>query len=221
MIPYAAPHRQARAPWRPDRSDYVILWHGCTSFDKDDMEANGIDLARCRVDTDFGRGYYTTTRKRQAEKWAWSRYYDWRADPANLGRGGNGPVVMRFKVRRYGEASGVGPLNDGLDSLWPLFFVLGDFDSEDYWSLVQHCRQSVPADPGKKRPARINDHKRPPGGWYDVVAGPVAARWRQRAVLPWADQVSFHTPTGLALLNALIDAGLAGNTDLYGWVQAP
>ena len=42
-------------PWGPPRSDHVVLWHGCTAFDKDAIEKNGIDLTCCAADTDFGR----------------------------------------------------------------------------------------------------------------------------------------------------------------------
>jgi hypothetical protein len=213
------PPIRRRAPaWRPDRSDYLILWHGCTAFDKDDIEVNGIDLAKCRVDTDFGRGFYLTTRERQARDLAWTRYYDWRADPANAGQGGNQPALLRFRVRRYTAAGRAGPLDDGLDQLRSLCFVL---DDEDFWSFVHHCRQSVPANPARGKAAVVHDHKRPPGGWYDVVIGPVAARWQQRRPLPGADQVSFHTPEAIAILDALIVSGLAGNREHYRWDPAP
>jgi len=107
-------------PWQPDRSDYVILWHGCTAFDKDAIEAKGkgIDLAYCRVDTDFGRGFYTTTLERQARQWAWSRFLVWQA--RNPGVTGNQPVVLRFRVRRYGLMKGRRKSDRGLDKLLSL-----------------------------------------------------------------------------------------------------
>jgi hypothetical protein len=109
-------------------------------------------------------------------------------------------------------------LDDGLDKLLSLHFVLGDYANEDYWSLVQHCRRSVPADPVGGRAAVIHDHRRIPGGWYDFVSGPVAAFWGQRAAMNNADQVSFHTRAGVALLNALIKSGRAGNRNDYRWI---
>jgi hypothetical protein len=86
--------------WQPARSEYVILWHGCTLLEKKGIEQTGIRLLNCRVNTDFGRGFYTTTVERQARQWAWSRYYEWLAQPANARKTGNQPVVLRFRVRR-------------------------------------------------------------------------------------------------------------------------
>ena len=66
MASASVPLLHAAPPWKPDLSEYVILWHGCTVVAKNHIEAHGIDLARCAVDTDFGRGFYTTTLQRQA-----------------------------------------------------------------------------------------------------------------------------------------------------------
>jgi hypothetical protein len=98
--------------------------------------------------------------------------------------------------------------------LLSLHFVLGDYGNEDYWSLVQHCRQSVPPDPTTGKGGVVNDHRRPPGGWYDLVTGPVAAFWQQRVAMNDADQVSFHTKSGVTLLNRLIKSG---DRDEYRW----
>jgi hypothetical protein len=127
--------------WRSDRSEYVILWHGCTAVAKNNIEANGIDLNYCAVDTDFGRGFYTTTLERQARLWAWDQFYRWRA--SNPKGTGNQPVVLRFRVRRCSVSPRKSALDDGLDRLPSLDFVRGDYDSEDYWSLVQHCLGGV------------------------------------------------------------------------------
>jgi hypothetical protein len=71
---------------------------------------------------------------------------------------------------------------DDLAALQTLAFVRGDFNAKDYWSLVHHCRGGKP------------DHARSGSGkLYDVVYGPVAAFWAQRATVYGADQVSFHT----------------------------
>jgi len=195
-------------PWQPDRSEFIILWHGCTVFDKDEIEQYGIDLKKCRVNADFGRGFYTTTLERQARHWAWHRYYEWQGN--NPGKPGNRPVVLRFRVKRYGR--------EGLDELSSLQFVLGDYDNEDFWSLVQHCRQSTAQ--------TINDHKRLPGGWYDIVCGPVAAFWTQRVAMNGADQFSFHE-NGAIVLNDLINKGKGkgpngnGDPDYYQWAPIP
>lgn len=57
-------------PWVPTRSQEIILFHGCTSHDKALIDQHGIDLSYSRVDTDFGRGFYTTTILYQARQWA-------------------------------------------------------------------------------------------------------------------------------------------------------
>jgi hypothetical protein len=200
-------------PWRPDLSDYIVLYHGCTAFDKNRIEANGIDVNVCRVDTDFGRGFYTTTIERQARHWAWDRYYKWLADPASVGKTGNQPVVLRFRVRRYTRVGSRKFLDRGIDKLSSLHFVVGDYDSGDFWGLVQHCRRSTLT--------AIHDHRRPSGGWYDLVTGPVAAFWQQRVAMLSADQLSFHTVAGQSILNALIASGKKGARDDYRWDPVP
>src|ERR1017187_2627394 len=172
--------------WKPDRSDYVILWQGCTVFDKNALESSGIDLAYCAVNTDFGRGFYTTTLERQARHWAWDRYYKWQKD--NPGITGNQPVVLQFRVRRYSLATPTNDLERGLSDLESLAFVRGDYDNEDFWSLVQHCRQSVPEDKKRGIAEVVHDHKKSPGGWYELVSGPVAAFWDQRVAMSDSDQ---------------------------------
>lgn len=182
--------------WQPPGNEYVVLYHGCTTPDKDAIEKRGVDVAAGRVETDFGRGFYTTTLERQARQWAWSRYYH----PRYARLTGYQPVVLRFRIRRH-----------DLASLKSLHFVLGSYDCDDFWSLVQHCRQSTAA--------AIRDHNGPMtdaagNRWYDLVAGPVAAMWRQRVAMTDADQYSFHTAAGANLLTALIRAGRKAD---YGW----
>lgn len=210
--------------WQPDVSDYVILWHGCTADDKNKIEAKGIDPTIGRVNVDFGRGFYTTSLERQARQWAWDRYYDWQSK--NPGKTGNQPVVLRFRVRRYGVQPRTSDLDDGLDKLLSLQFVLGDYGAEDYWSLVQHCRQSVPADPSKGIIEVVHHHERPQTDWYQMVSGPVAAFWQQRVAMDDADQFSFHAD-GVNLLNALMTQGKGkgasgnGDPDYYQWLPVP
>jgi len=179
----------AAAPlWQPKRSRFIVLYHGCTEIDAKSILANGIDVTRCRLDTDFGRGFYTTTVRYQARQWAWTRYYD----SPKPWPGPNRPVVLKFVVDRY-----------RLATLHSLSFVLGGHQRHNYWSLVQHCRRSTPG--------AISDHKGPvtlPDGskWYDVVSGPVAAMWRQRYAMHDADQFSFHTLRAVRALQTLIDS---------------
>jgi hypothetical protein len=63
-----------------------------------------------------------------------------------------------------------------------LAFVRGDFNARDFWSFVHHCRRGAP------HHNRFGTAK-----FYDVVYGPVAAFWGQRAIVYGADQISFHT----------------------------
>lgn len=193
-----------RAPdWKPDLSEYLELWHVTTALDRSKIET-GIDLAMSAVDTDFGRGFYTTTVERQARLWAWDKFYRWQTKNT-LGTG-NPPVVLKFRVRWYSSASS-GPSPDrewGIDRLNNLAFVRGEYDHEDYWSLVQHCRQSTLGS--------INDHRRWQNGWYDCVSGPVAAFWEQRVAMVDADQYSFHTDDAIAILNDLVKSGPPGYT---------
>jgi len=89
-------------------------------------------------------------------------------------------VVLRFDVDREAIAP--------LDCLW---FVRGGLAVTDFWSFVHHCR-----DGGATHGRTTND------GWYDVVAGPLVASWKQRLVVADADQISFHTPRAARVLDA-------------------
>ena len=122
-----------------------------------------------RPRTDFGRGFYTTTLLRQAQTWAFQTV---QTDP------GGAAAVVAVEVDR-----------NELAALEVLSFVRGDFDAEDFWSLVVHCRSGNP------------DHARANGGWYDVVAGPVASFWRQRLTISGVDQMSFHTAAAERVIN--------------------
>jgi Protein of unknown function (DUF3990) len=201
--------------WNSPLSEYVELWHGTTVLYKNDIETHGIQLARCAVDTDFGRGFYTTTLERQAKSWAWERFFEWQA--RNPTKTGNQPVVLKFRVRRY-SAGGI----EGLDRLRSLHFVVGDHDNDEFWSLVQHCRQSIPGDKAKGIAEVENDHNCGTSGWYQMVSGPAAAFWRQRVAMNGADQVSFHQG-GTHILQNLIDlgrnkkAGRQGDPNFYRW----
>jgi hypothetical protein len=144
------------------------------------------------------------------------RYYDWQKQ--NVRATGNQAVVLRFRVRRYSLAKKrLAAFERGIDGLLGMTFALGDYANEDYWSLVQHCRQSTTV--------RLHDHGRPPKRWYDIVAGPVSAFWTQRVAMADADQVSFHTKAGIRILDALVQEGLRsgsnGNPDYYTWLSVP
>ena len=89
------------------------------------------------------------------------------------------PAVIRFTVER-----------DELAHLECLFFIRGSAAAIDYWSFVQYCKTIV------------GDHHRTYTGWYDLVAGPVVASVKKQTVVPDGDQVSFHTPNAMGVLDA-------------------
>jgi hypothetical protein len=190
------PILNAAPPWKSPRSRYITLWHGCTTEDKHAIMNKGVDVIVGTVDVDFGRGFYTTTFERQARHWAWLRFYD----PKFARKTGVQPVVLRFRVDRH-----------KLANLSGLAFVVADYSNEDYWSLVQHCRQSIPT--------AINDHKGPVhdghNHWYDVVYGPVSAFWGQRVAMADSDQLSFHTQGAAQLLTDLVTS--SNKTD-FDWM---
>jgi len=133
--------------------------------------ARGVDPSYFRPRKDFGRGFYLTTSPRQAASWA-----DWLAEQS---LGTDEPAVLAFTIDL-----------DDLAGLHLLSLLSGNYEAEDFWSFVWHCREND-ADHGRS----VN------GGWYDVVMGPVAAFWRQRALYSGGDQVSFHTPSAISLLS--------------------
>ena len=95
-------------------------------------------------------------------------------------RRGTAPVVLRFDVDREALAA--------LDCLW---FVRGGLQVDDFWSLVHHCRSGV-----------AGHGRSPSNGWYDLVVGPLVASWKQRLMVADADQISFHTPGAVHVLQA-------------------
>lgn len=155
-------------PWIAAWTDqHIVLFHGTTDAWARNI-LNAVDETRGRYFTDFGRGFYTTTRLNKAEAWA----------NAKAQRTGGTAAVIAFTVSR----------ND-LALLDCLFFIGGDRQALDYWSFVKYCRTIG------------GDHNRAQTPWYDLVAGPVTGKWKQQTFLPDADQISFHTPAGAALLD--------------------
>jgi hypothetical protein len=158
-------------PPRPWTDQDIILYHGTVDTAAAAIVAGPIQTCFGRTHTDFGPGFYTTTLRRQAHTWA--------AQIAAT-KPGVLPAVVQLQLAR----------ND-LATLQGLTFVRGDFDADDFWSLVHYCRNGA------------TDHGRPPplASYYDVVYGPVAAFWNQRMSIADADQLSFHTPAAEAVLN--------------------
>jgi hypothetical protein len=100
----------------------LVLYHG--TLDRHVASImQGVNLNKCKHLRDFGRGFYTTTKRTQAERWA----KDMAAQT-----GGAAPAVLEFTVER-----------NALALLDTLFFVRGTAAAVDFWSFVQFCRSSA------------------------------------------------------------------------------
>jgi Protein of unknown function (DUF3990) len=100
----------------------IVLYHGTLDMHVASI-LQGVDLNKCKHLRDFGRGFYITTKRTQAERWA----NDLAAQTA-----GAAPAVLEFTVER-----------NALASLETLFFVRGSAAAVDFWSFVQFCRSSA------------------------------------------------------------------------------
>lgn len=158
------------APPPPWTNQDLVLYHGTIDTHAASLVA-GVSLAHCTARTDFGKGFYTTTLLRQAQSWAWLLAQR---------RPGAKPVVIKFTLSRNALS--------GLQAVW---FVRGDFNATDFWSLVCYCHTGSPPH------ARTS----PMPAEYDLVVGPVSASWRQRLALSGVDQISFHTSGAVSVLN--------------------
>jgi len=102
------------------------------------------NIALCSAFTDFGQGFYVTTRLHQAKQWA----------NMKVRRSGFGTyltaIVLRFEFDR-----------DWLAQLDALAFVRAN---REYWDLVTDCRHGFP--PHQRHP--------PSPLPYDVVYGPLS-----------------------------------------------
>ena len=151
----------------------IIVYHGTVDTFAPMIVSGPVLVSKGKPNTDFGPGFYTTTLKRQAQMWA---------AQISATQPGTNPAVIEITINRHSLAS--------LDTI---AFVRGDFDADDYWSLIHHCRKGA------------LDHGRvPPLACYDVVYGPVAAFWNQRMSIADADQISLHTTAAEAVLNVSV-----------------
>ena len=193
--PLARPSAESAAnppPW-DELSTQVAPWHGCLDTDARDIATHGIDLTRGREALDFGRGFYTTTDREQAEKWARKRC---RRLPQG-DRSSSRPSLLLFHV----------PLAR-LARLESLVFVRGDAGHHAFWSFVRNCRLGTPASPR----THLHPTRAAPGDYYDVVFGPLAATWppRGRVTILGSDQFSFHTAEEIAITSEVIASGRPG-----------
>ena len=97
---------------------HIVLFHGTIDVCVQDI-LNGVDETRGSHLTDFGRGFYTTTKLNKAADWA----------NVKAQRTGRSAAVIEFTVSR-----------NALASLDCLFFIRADPHAVDYWSFVQYCR---------------------------------------------------------------------------------
>ena len=100
----------------------IVLYHGTLDAHVASI-LQAVDLNQCKHFRDFGRGFYTTTKRTQAERWANDRAVQ---------IAGAVPAVIEFTVER----------ND-IALLDALFFVRGTAAAVDFWSFVQFCRSSA------------------------------------------------------------------------------
>lgn len=150
----------------------LILYHGTIERYARRIEV-GLDITNARVNTDFGRGFYTTTWREQAITMS---------SKIEVLHPGERPYIVIFMVDR-----------NTLSGLRMLSFVRGDRNADDFWALVRNCRL---------REANHANHAVPDLVWYDVVSGPVAKKWRRNyECRPGYDQISFHTERALNLLD--------------------
>jgi len=103
-------------PWT---NQALVVYHGTLDTHTPSVLA-GINLAKCDNDSDFGRGFYTTTNLKQA------RIFAKTAQKINGGR----PGVVSFRLDR-----------DALAALQSLWFVRGSADADDFWHVVESCRR--------------------------------------------------------------------------------
>lgn len=162
------------------RNPPAIVFHGTdtaalTQFGvraKSPVVGFTVSLARCRPDSDFGRGFYVTTNEQQAREWANMRVRQ--SKSAVMTSPGAKAVVLVFNI----------DLTD-LARLETLCFVR---PTEHYFTFVEECR------------LRRNLHNRKgSSNAYDIVYGPVRM-WPQRLVIQDGDQWGFHTDEAISIL---------------------
>lgn len=105
--------------WPQWTNPAIVLYHGTLASSATAIVGGGVDISRGNPNTDFGRGFYTTTLLSQAEEWA---------ETVGVSEGKPHAIVMLTLDRL------------ALRSLRTLGFVRGALDATDYWSFVAHCR---------------------------------------------------------------------------------
>lgn len=104
-------------PWTNQR---LVIYHGTTRAAATEIMRSGVSVTQGPPKRDFGRGFYATTLRQQANQWAWH---------LSSQTPGSEPAVLEFQMDR-----------SELGRLDTLSFVRGDRDASDFWSFVVHCR---------------------------------------------------------------------------------
>jgi hypothetical protein len=95
----------------------LILYHGTDKTSALNIIGNKVDISNARANTDFGKGFYTTTNLNQAKVWANIRSQKTNGQTA----------IVKFTVDRSKLAK--------LD-----FLCFVRYKDEDFWKLIEHCR---------------------------------------------------------------------------------
>jgi Protein of unknown function (DUF3990) len=147
-----------------------IVYHGCDQVSASAIQANGIDLTKCRPRTDFGVGFYASTNRHQAENWANTRVrrITRRSRPATA-------AIVEFEVDRnlLAACTALCFVTEGWKPNSPIV-------NSDYWQFISYCRGGG------------GNHLLQPGPNYDVVWGPVSL-YPQILTINNCDQISFHS----------------------------
>jgi hypothetical protein len=161
-------------PWsNPD----ILLHHGTSLAYAQNIKLHGIQPGKFKSRTDFGPGFYTTSNLTQATQMA-LRHIKLAAVKKQTIQG----AILSYRIKR-----------DDLARLDTLSFVRPEDSHTDLWNFIGHCRSGAA------------QHRAAANGlpaYYDIVIGPVAQNWLLHPYfcIPSFDQVSFHTPRALALL---------------------
>jgi hypothetical protein len=135
-------------PWTDQN---ILLYHGTADLWAADI-LNAIDLGQAQPYTDFGRGFYTTSKLDQARRWA--------RDVARIW--GSVPAVIEFDVER-----------NAIAQLECMFFIRSSAAAIDFWSFVQYCKTIAGDHNRLYQPGYYDIVAGPvPGNWKDQTVIP-------------------------------------------------
>ena len=155
------------------------VYHGTVRPHANAILRDGIDLAKCRDKSDFGKGFYVTRIREHAIAHANVRYeelldtHDEAQRTFNVALDPECAAVIEFTVIRAAIAQ-----------LETLAFVQ---PTDEWLDFVRYCRLPNYA------------HKPPGGEYYAAVYGPMYLDGADAAI-PGREQISFHTVSATAVL---------------------